>query len=624
MAHRLPAPSGDRGTLLDLFARNTALLGDRPAATDAGMTFTWRQFGELAEALALAYHDLGVRRGDVIGLHQRNRFEHVIADTAAMLLGAVPVSVYNTLSPEQLEFIAGDTAMTVLVVEERFLGNWLAVLPRLPHVKSVIVIDGSADGAPFVQWQAALDRGRRLLESDDRSALDDARSAVSADDLATIVYTSGTTGTPKGVLFSHSRIRFTLDMVTDHFARQVALGHDLGLVADRDDPTVSGSRVLSYLPMAHAAERFATYYLALQWGSHIHYVRELDQLAAQLPAVEPAFLLGVPRVWEKFSAGMQAKTSGKDAKARIGRAALDVARQVGEHRMNRRRPGLGLRLQHAAFEKTLYPKMRKAMGLNRCGLAMSGAAPIDVGLLCTFSGLGIPIIEGYGMTESGAIATFASLADLKPGSVGKVFHPEVKVRIAPDGEILVRGPHITLGYHNRPDATAEAIDTEGWLHTGDLGELDPDGSLRVTGRKKELIITSGGKNVSPNAIETAIKSESPLIAHVVAIGDRRNYISALIVPDPEALAAWAEHAGLPASDFADLARTSALHDEIEKAVAAGNRQLSKVEQVKRFAILDQPWDATSPEMTPTMKLRRAVIAERHHDTIESLYAVGAR
>ena len=419
MAQRLPAPSADRGTLLDLFARDTELLADRPAATDSGTTFTWRQFGELADALALAYRELGVGRGDFVGLHQRNRFEHVIADAAAMLLGAVPVSVYNTLSSEQLEFIATDTAMKVLVVEDRFLANWLPVLPRLPHLEHVIVIDGSAEEEQFLQWQPALDRGRQLLDSGGRSVLDDARSAVSGDDLATIVYTSGTTGMPKGVLFTHRRIRFTLDMVTDHFARQVALGHKLGLVADRDDPTVSGSRVLSYLPMAHAAERFATYYLALQWGSHIHYVRELDQLPTQLANVEPAFLLGVPRIWEKFGAGMAAKTSGTDAKARIGAAALDVAKRMGEHRMKHQTPGLALRLQHAAFEKTLYPKMRKAMGLNRCGLAMSGAAPIDVGLLCTFSGLGIPIIEGYGMTESGGIATFASLSDLKPGSVGK-------------------------------------------------------------------------------------------------------------------------------------------------------------------------------------------------------------
>ena len=619
MPERLSAPPHDRGTLLDLIERNVAVLGDQPMATDFGGTVTWRQYGESASALALAYHELGVRRGDVVGIHQRNRVEHVLADTAAILVGATPVSLYNTLSPEQLEYVATDTGMRLLVVEAGFLDSWKSVLPRLPRLTRVIVVDGSGSDDSVLGWAEVLEWGRRLMSEGHRAPLDEARAGITADDLATIVYSSGTTGPPKGVLFTHGGIRFTLDMVDGYFQRQVEADAKNRKAGSRDDPTRSGARLLSYLPMAHAAERSASYYLALQWGSHVHYVRDLEQLGTQLPAVRPAFLMAVPRVWEKFAAAMKSATSEGGPRAALGAAALDTATRMGEHRMNGTPPGALLRLRHNAFEKLLYPRMRRAMGLDRCALALCGAAPIDANLLCLFTGLGVPVIEGYGMTESGGIATFSSLAELKPGSVGKTFHPEVAVRIAPDGEILVRGPHITPGYHNRPEATAEAIDADGWLHTGDLGQLDADGCLRVTGRKKELIITSAGKNMSPDAIETAVKRESHLISHVVAIGDRRKYLTALIVLDPDALAQWAESSGLPAGTFAERARNPLVRDEIEKAVAAGNARLARVEQIKRFAIVDEPWAPGSPELTPTMKLRRSVIAERHHDTIESLY-----
>lgn len=620
MTSWLPAPADDRRTLLDLIERNVTDLADQPMATDAGVTYTWRQYGDMTDALAMAYHDLGVRRGDIVGIHQRNRFEHVLADTAAVKLGATPVSVYNTLSSEQLQFVATDTNMRLLVVEAPLLTNWLPILPNLPSISHVIVVDGAADGDGMLGWDDVLARGRDILTDGDLTPLIEARTAVGPDEIATIVYTSGTTGTPKGVLLPHGRMRFTLDMVTDHFRKQIALASATGLTTDRDDPTAPGGRLICYLPLAHAAERFASYYLALNWGSHIHYVRELDQLAVQLPAVQPSFMLAVPRVWEKFASGMQSKVSEPGVKAKLGKAALDTAQQMGEHRMTGTTAGRGLRIRHGLFEKALYPKMRHAMGLGRSALALSGAAPIDTSLLCLFSGLGVPIIEGYGMTESGGIATFSSLDKLKPGSVGTVFHPEVTVAIAEDGEILIRGPHITPGYHNRPDATAEAIDDDGWLHTGDLGRLDPDGSLRVTGRKKELIINSAGKNMSPDNIEKAIKTESFLLSHVVAIGDRRNYNTALIVLDPDALAAWAENHGSSAS-YAELAADPRIHAEVEKAVAAGNEKLARVEQIKRFTILDEPWTETSPELTPTLKLRRSVIAERHAVVIDSMYEV---
>ena len=614
MPQRLPGPTADRGTLLDLLERDVQLLGDHPMATDSGTTFTWREFGDAARALALAYYELGVRHGDIVGVHQRNRFEHIVADAAALLIGAVPVSIYNTLSPEQLEFVASDTQMALLVVESSLLRNWETISSRLPHLEHVIVVDGHDVDGDFLDWSDVMKRGRELLAAGELSPLTEARDAITSEDLATIVYTSGTTGHPKGVLFNHSVVRFTLGGIDDQFQHQAAIG-----MAGRDDPTLPGSRLLSYLPMAHAAERFASYYLTLQWGSHIHFVRELDQLAVALPAVRPAFLMAVPRVWEKFGAAMRSKLSSGGLTAKLGTAGLDAATRVGQAKMAGRKPGPALALQHAVFEKILYPRMRLAMGLDRCALALSGAAPIDAGLLCMLNGIGIPVIEGYGMTESGGLATLSSLSEIKPGSVGKAYHRDVEIRIAPDGEILVRGPNITPGYHNRPDATAEAIDSGGWLHTGDLGALDVDGSLSVTGRKKELIINSAGKNISPDSIETAIKRESVLISHVVAVGDRRKYITALVVLDSDALTAWAAHSGLPTASFVELVRNPSVQAEIEKAIEAGNSRLSRVEQVKQFAIVDEPWVPGSSELTPTLKLRRSVIAELHRDTIESMY-----
>ena len=614
MPQRLPAPTADRGTLLDLLERNVLLLGNQPMASDSGNTFTWREFGDAARAMALAYYELGVRQGDFVGIHQRNRYEHIVADAAALLIGAVPVSVYNTLSPEQLEFIASDTRMVLLVVEASLLGNWRSILGSLPHLAHVVVVDDTDGNGDFLAWSDTMRRGRELLAAGDLAPLDSARDVITAEDLATIVYTSGTTGPPKGVLFNHSVVRFTLSGIDDQFHHQANIG-----IPGRDDPTMAGSQLLSYLPMAHAAERFASYYLTLQWGSHIHFVREIDQLAVALPAVRPAFLMAVPRVWEKFGSAMRSRLSSGGIKAKLGTAALDTATRIGEAKMAGRKPGAALALQHSVFEKIIYPKMRQAMGLDRCALALSGAAPIDAGLLCMLNGIGIPVIEGYGMTESGGLATLSSLSELRPGSVGKAYHRKVEIRIAPDGEILVRGPNITPGYHNRPDATAEAIDSDGWLHTGDLGALDADGRLSVTGRKKELIINSAGKNISPDAIETAIKRESVLISHVVAVGDRRNYITSLVVLDPDSLGAWAAKSGQPSSSFAELAHDPRIRAEVDKAVQAGNARLSRVEQVKQFAIVDEPWVPGSPELTPTMKLRRAIIAERHRDTIDSMY-----
>jgi long-chain acyl-CoA synthetase len=345
------------------------------------------------------------------------------------------------------------------------------------------------------------------------------------------------------------------------------------------------------------------------------------ELPATLPRVRPFIFPAVPRVWEKFYGAIVAKIEEEpnDRKRRLGRLAIEVATRKGEAVTAHRRADLRTEALHALFERIVYPKLREAMGLDQCLMGFSGAAPISRELLHTFTGFGIPISEVYGMTESSTLITLTPVGRARAGTVGLPI-PGVDVRIADDGEVLFRGPNVTPGYLNRPEATAESIDGEGWFHTGDLGAFDDQGYLRIIGRKKELIITAGGKNLSPNNVEETIKATSPLISQVCAIGDQRPYVAALIVLDPEALPAWCRSNGVDFESFAQASQHPRVRAEIQQAIDAGNNRLSRVEQIKRFTILDEEWTPESDELTPTMKLRRRSIHERHADAIERLYA----
>jgi long-chain acyl-CoA synthetase len=591
----LPAPAGDTGTLVDLFLRNVDTIPEQSALTDADTTLTWRQYGETARELAAGLADLGVRQGSVVGMQMANRYEHLVSDTAALLAGAVGVSVYNTLSHEQAAYVAGDCGMQVVITERAHLPTWQSIRPSLPRLDNVIVLDGPAE-AGVLSFADVLARGRELTAGGQAFS----PAAVAPDDPATIVYTSGTTGNPKGVVLTHRGIRFTADWLSSAFRRQLAEKEAAsGGSAEDEDPLGPGSRMVSYLPLAHVAERFQSHYLAWAWGSHVHFVPEMDSLPMGLVKARPTFLLGVPRVWEKMVNAMTARLAAATGQsAASARAAL-----------------------HALPDTAV---VRAAIGLDRCRIALCGAAPVDADLLETLNAIGIPLIEIYGMTESTGLITLSSLAAPRPGAVGTTCHPEVAVRIADDGEILARGPNITPGYWGRPEATAEAVDRDGWLHTGDLGRIDDNGDLRVVGRKKELIITSAGKNITPTVVETAIKRESPLIGHVVAVGDQRNYLVALVVLDPDGAAAWADHRGLAGNDLEQLAGHPDLLAEIDAAVAGGNQRVSRVEQIKRYRVLDHAWAPGTTELTPTLKLRRNLIAENYKSLIDELYAAGAK
>ena len=388
------------------------------------------------------------------------------------------------------------------------------------------------------------------------------------------------------------------------------------------DGTISippGEPGMSYLPLAHVAERFVSHYSALNVASEITMVRDLLRLPELLPQVRPYLFVGVPRVWEKFHAGIMARIADTEGpRGQLGMKAMEVAEAKGRAVVEGRRADIRTEALHAVFERLVYGRLRAAIGLDRCVSAFSSAAPLSPGMLAVFNGIGVPLVENYGMTEASPLISVTPPGEPRAGSVGRAL-PGTELRIADDGEILTRGRHVTPGYLNKPDKTAEAIDEDGWLHTGDLGELDAEGHLRIIGRKKELIINAAGKNISPIHVEDAIGSSSPIIGQVMAYGDGKPYLTALIVLDAMAMPAWCERAGITFESIEQAASNPTVIAEVERAVEAGNAHLARVEQVKRFRVLPHEWTPESGELTPTMKLKRRVVNERYGEEIEAMY-----
>ena len=627
---QVPPPQDDRGTLLDLFLRNVATFPEVGAMVDGDTRLTWGQYGRLSAEIALALAELGVGKDDVIGLHAVNRHEHIVADTAALRLGATPTSFYLTLAPDQLAYQAKDSTAKVVICDADQLEVWLKIRDELDDLEHLVVLDepSAEAGTPLPdgvrRWSDLLARGIVLRADGGQRELERIRETITPDDTVTIIYTSGTTGPPKGVLLTHAGLRFNIDasyrMLEDGII-EVGGKQFAHWVVDGEARIPPGQQSLSYLPLAHIAERFISHYSSFSLGSEVTYVRRLEDLPEILPKVKPFVFPSVPRVWEKFHGAITARIEQEpnDRKRKLGRKAIEVARIKGEAITEERRADVRTEALYALFAKILYPRLREAMGLDRCVMGFSGAAPISPDLLYTFTGLGIPISEAYGMTESSALITVTPPGRARVGSVG-VPVPGVQVKIADDGEVLFKGTNMTPGYLNRPDATAESIDEDGWFHTGDLGEFDRDGYLRIIGRKKELIITAGGKNLSPALIEETLKGSSPLISQVCVIGDQRKFVSALIVLDGEALPAWCQSNGVPFESIEQASQHPRVRREIQEAIDEGNRQLARVEQIKRFAILGEEWTPESAELTPTMKLKRRTIHERHAEVIERLYA----
>jgi len=596
-------------TLLDVFMATCDTNGGRTAlVAKEGETFrarTWNQYRQEASALAMALRGAGIDHGDVVALMMTNRPEHVISDVGALLGGATPVSVYNTLTADQIRYIAGNCEAKVAIVEDAtFLAIWESVREDLPHLELIVVLD--ADGVDtdrdgVTSYAAFLATGTEALAARP-GEFENSWRAVTPDDALTIIYTSGTTGPPKGVTITHGNLLFQLAVI------------------DRILEHTPGQRGVSYLPLAHVAERMTTHYTGIRFAGTIYFVKEVTQVVETLQEARPHTFMAVPRVWEKMYAALNAKVQATEdeRKRKLALKALEAGQAKVREEMAGRRPSLKLRVQHVLFDKLVFSKIREGLGLDELRYALSGAAPISADLLVFFKAIGIEILEVYGMTESTAVITANQPGAVRIGTVGPAL-PGIELRIAADGEILARGPIVTPGYHGHPEGTAEAIDEEGWLHTGDLGTVDDDGYLRIVGRKKELIITAGGKNLSPNNIEETIKRQSPVIGQICAVGDTRPFISALIVLDAEMLPGWCAANDVPFTSVAQAAEHPEVIAEVQRAVDAGNEHLARVEQVRQWAIVPSEWTAESEELTPSLKLKRSVIHTKYSDVIDGLY-----
>jgi long-chain acyl-CoA synthetase len=542
---------------------------------DGWVDWTYREYADRATRLAAALRALGVKRGQRVVVMMRNRPEFHVADVAALLCGATPVSIYNSSSPEQVAYLAAHSEAEVAIVEDTgYLERFLKARGELPNLREIAILDDpdGLAGDDVRIWS-------HLLAEHAPVDLDEAAQVAQPEDLATLIYTSGTTGPPKGVMLSHFNIVWTAESYRRTIGRDIV-----------------GKRVVSYLPMAHIAERMSSHYLGLMQGYEVTTCPEAGHVGEYLRQVHPEIFFGVPRIWEKLHAGIQqAILSGPAAqREEFERALLARGPELAE--MGRFILGL--------------------IGLDQCEIAVTGAAPISKEVLEFFLALGLPLSEIYGMSESSGPMTWEPF-DVRVGTVGRRM-PGIDVQLLDDGEVVCRGGNVFQGYFKEPEKTKEALDADAWLHSGDIGQFDDDGYLSIVDRKKELIITAGGKNISPANIESALKSY-PLIGQVCAIGDNRPFVSALIVLDQELAPAWAKSRSIAFTSLADLAANDEIRAEVQRSVDEANKRFSQVERVKKFSLLPDEWVPDSEELTPTMKLKRRGIHTKYAAEIEALY-----
>jgi long-chain acyl-CoA synthetase len=563
--------------------------GDSWAMTD------WKTFGDEVRRAACALLAIA-GPGKNVAILGFNRPEWVILDMACMAIGGAPAGIYTTCSPEEVRYIADHCEAPVVLVENE--AQWKKIAEtrdRLPHLRRVVMMRGATvpDDPLVVSWETFIGEGAAT----DPALVDEHVRKLSPDAMATLIYTSGTTGPPKAVMLTHRNLAWTATVL----ARQV-VGSELS------------DRVLSYLPLSHIAEQMVSIHGSVEGGYCVYFAESIDKVADNLKEVRPTIFFGVPRIWEKMDSAIGQKLAAATGarkrlvewSSRVGIAYLKASGAGG-------RVGPLLSLQYSIANRLVFRKLRTAIGFDAARFCVSGAAPIAPEVLVRFAGLGLPIYEVYGQSEGSGPTSINAPGACVLGTVGRAL-PGVTVKIADDGEILVHGPNVFAGYYKEPEATAETLE-EGWLRSGDLGRVDDSGYLHITGRKKEIIITAGGKNVSPKNIEAALK-EHPLVGEAVVIGDRRKYLVALLTLDPEAAVARAAALGVSVETL--CANESVLR-ELELAVEQVNRDLARVEQIKRFRILPRPFGIDTGELTPTLKVKRRVVGQLWAKEIESLY-----
>jgi long-chain acyl-CoA synthetase len=564
-----------------------------PGGETATESLTWSEYAERACRVAAGLADLGVRPGDRVLLMMRNRPEFHYADMGALLAGATPLSIYNSSAPEQIEYLANHSEATAAIVGDvGMLERFLKVRSELSGLRNLIVID-DPDGLAGPDVISFADvAGAAPVD------LGEAAGRIRPDDLLTLIYTSGTTGPPKGVMISHYNLCWVLESMVR------ATGE-----------SITGWRQVSYLPMAHIAERLLTHYIHIGEGTDVTTCPEPTELASYLREVRPEHFLGVPRVWEKIHAGITAAAAADPEKKAGFERALEVGHKAAAVRVTGQPLPPELAAAWEQVDAAAFANIRAMVGLDQIRIAITGAAPIPRPVLDFFLAIGVPMTEVYGLSEVTGPSNWSRT--IRPGTVGPPI-PGQEMKLLEDGEVCFRGGNIFQGYLKDPERTAEVLDEEGWLHTGDIGEVDEAGYLKIVDRKKELIITAGGKNISPANLEAAIKSY-PLIGQACAVGDGRPYMTALIVLDPDVAPAWAKSRGIEFSSLADLAAHPDVRAEVERCVEEANGRFSQVEKIKKFAVLPTEWPPDSDELTPTMKLKRRGVLTKYADEIEKLY-----
>ena len=592
-------------TVVDALAINARTLGDRPAmryrSTHEWQTITWAGYLAGAREVCAGLAELGIGRGEHVGILSGNRPEWHLADLGALADGCVTVPIYQTSSVAQVEYILGHSDARVCFVDSHEqLGKVLEARRALPKLDHVVVIDGRgrADDTVVMSFTELRILGAtRLLHEpglyDERAAL------VKPEDIATLVYTSGTTGPPKGVELTHDNVVWTLRHVTPpyHF--------------------VQGERLVSFLPLSHIAERMMSEFLTILMAGETWFARSLATVVEDLPAAHPTVFFAVPRVWEKLRDGVQQQLRSQP---RPVQSLFDRYVALGLRRVGNEQDGapFGLldRVQYAALDRTLGARVRRGLGLDQAHVMITAAAPAHPNLIRWLHAIGLPLLELYGQTEGCGPTTANRFERNRIGTVGPAL-PGITVRIADDGEVLVQGGNVCRGYHADPVGTAQLIDADGWMHTGDLGAFEPDGYLRIVGRKKDLIITAAGKNIAPQNIESDLRDHH-LISQAVVLGEGRRYLAALITLDADALIEWGrEHRDL--ADTEALAGDPYVVAQVQAAVDDVNARRSHAEHIRKFRILTRDFSVAEGELTPTLKVKRAEVYAKYADVIDEIY-----
>ncbi|WP_405165101.1 long-chain fatty acid--CoA ligase [Nocardia sp. NBC_01499] len=587
-------------TLCAAFQSNVAKYPDAVALRTLGgaVSITWREYGERVQAIATGLAALGIEPGGTVAIMLTNRPEFHLCDTAILHTGATPFSVYNTNPVDLLVYQFGNAGNKAVICERQFVPKILEAVAKAAekgiHVEHVICVDDAPEGTIALSDVEKASGGDFDFDATWRK--------VQPDDLLTIVYTSGTTGPPKGVELTHT-----------NFIENARVLEQFGGGGPDD-------RVISYLPDAHAANRWFAHYMTMLEGCQITTVPDFKQVATALTEVHPSVFLGVPRVWVKVKGALEERFATESP---VKRRLIDWAIGVGRKRARAASDGRPLgaldQLQYALADRLVLASIRSGLGLDKVRVAVTGSNAIPPEVHEFFLGLGLPLCEGYGMSECTAGATLNGPDRVKIGTVGTPL-PGAEVKLADDGEVLIRGKMVMRGYRGDPAKTAEAIDGDGWLHTGDIGTIDSDGYLSIIDRKKELIINATGKNMSPANIENTVTDNCSLIGTVVVIGEQRPFNTALLILDPDLAAAYAQRHNLAGTTVAELSKDPQILTAIEEGIAAANSKLSRVEQIRKYIVLPEVWENGSDYLTATGKLKRKPISSGYTDTIEALYA----